>query len=140
MKPLPRIGEPGVAATPVLPLSPPAAALCREAFAALRSPALRAAALRRERLPVPVVRVLRLLSDRGLARGAERVGRAARGRLLRRLRDRHPEGMAALRAAWAGPARAAGPQETIIVSVFTTMVVMTVGTAGALDDPFAGLA
>jgi len=155
----------------VLPLSARGASACLAACASLGAdlaPGWRASAPR-VRLPAGLAQTLRLLDDLGFRRAALHL-RALRGRgagagelaALRRralleLRDRHPEGMAALRGPRAAQAGAGGPDaggpdaggpdagglagkdRTIIVSVYTTMVVMTVGGVGAGESPFEDL-
>lgn len=129
----------------MLPLSARGASACLAACASLGAdlaPGWRASAPR-VRLPAGLAQALRLLDDLGFRRAALHL-RALRGRgagagelaALRRralleLRDRHPEGPAA--------GRLAGKDRTIIVSVYTTMVVMTVGGVGAGESPFEDL-
>jgi hypothetical protein len=136
--------EPGA----VLPLSPAAAAVCRESLAALRHPG-------RTPLAGNLGQALALLEDPAFLQAAAELRElrlrqirgeavleaeilARRRSLFQELRERHPEASAALARALGGtpPAPRRDPN-FIVVSTYTVLVVFTVGAGAREENPFA---
>ena len=142
--PSPPSGDSG---SPALPLSARAAKTCDAAFAALGSPGRSGAPPPRGRLPRVVAQTLRMLCDGEFHETAQLVrshragGEAGPGlrdrrrALLGNLQRRHPEAVAAIRAAH-GPRRPLERENFIIVSVYTHLIIITSGELRCLENLF----